>query len=157
VSARRKSLTFFVLRLQQPSIDPCTVDSDHHVSTIAIHAASCECWIIRCSALDVRTLAASVCFSFCKRTTCCSIVLCMTNRTTRTRRSCPIRYARRTACSSSVGFQPGSRIMTVEAAVKLSPRPPALVEIRKTSAVRSVRKRCTSASRAAPAMPHRQE
>ena len=116
----------------------------------AIHVAACECRIIRCSSLDVRTLAASVCFCFCKRTTCCSIVLCMTNRTTRTRRSCPIRYARRTACSSSVGFQPGSRITTVDAVVKLRPRPPALVEIRKISAVGSVRKRCTSASRAVP-------
>lgn len=43
---------------------------------------------------------------------------------------CPYRYVRKMACKSLVGFQLASKITTLLAAVKLTPREPALVEIK---------------------------
>ena len=45
-----------------------------------------------------------------------------------------MRWARAVAWSSTAGFHQGSRWMTVSAAVRFRPKPPALSEIRKTSA-----------------------
>mmetsp|Transcript_23801 Transcript_23801/g.77393 ORF Transcript_23801/g.77393 Transcript_23801/m.77393 type:complete len:212 (-) Transcript_23801:861-1496(-) len=53
-------------------------------------------------------------------------------RYTSTSRVCPSRQARSCACWSDPGLQLGSKMTTRLAAVRLSPTPPALVEMRKT-------------------------
>ncbi len=59
-------------------------------------------------------------------------VLRVTRRYILTSLVCPIRWQRAWACTSFWGFQSLSYMMTVSAAVKLMPTPPARVEARKT-------------------------
>ena len=75
-----------------------------------------------------------------------STVPAATRRTTVTGRSCPMRWARSVAWSSTAGFHHGSQWMTVSAAVKFRPAPPAFREIRK-SVARPRWKRSTTSCR----------
>mmetsp|Transcript_61616 Transcript_61616/g.146725 ORF Transcript_61616/g.146725 Transcript_61616/m.146725 type:complete len:209 (-) Transcript_61616:1917-2543(-) len=62
-----------------------------------------------------------------------SIVASHTSRSTRTSRVWPMRCARSCACLSTWGFQSLSKMITVSAAGRLRPRPPARVERMKMS------------------------
>eukprot|EP00964_Phaeocystis_antarctica_P062400 scaffold37385_cov44-Phaeocystis_antarctica.AAC.4 len=85
--------------------------------------------------------------------TCSSTVLALASLITRTGRSCPMRCARSMACLSAAGLKSTSWMMTVSAAVRLMPSPPARVVSRKTpmvaSALKASIRRCRSGAGAA--------
>ena len=66
---------------------------------------------------------------------------------------CPMRCARAIACTSFCGFQSESKMMTVSAAVRLMPWPPALVDSRKANTSEpGLLKRSMAACRSLPRM-----
>ncbi|KAH3665485.1 hypothetical protein OGAPHI_003670 [Ogataea philodendri] len=74
-------------------------------------------------------------FRLARSRTCSSTVSLETNLYTITWFFCPIRCALAIACKSACGFQSESKIITVSAVIRLIPKPPALVDSKKTKSL----------------------
>ncbi len=91
-------------------------------------------------------VAKSSAFLAARASTFSSMVSSAMKRCTFTERVCPMRCVRSTAWDSAAGFHQGSSTKTVSASVRVSPKPPALSEMRNAGAV-PVRKRSMTCGR----------